>query len=256
MNLSENKTLSVVIPLYNEADTVEELLQKVLTAPLSIDRELVIVNDGSSDASGTVIHSFVRQHPEVRIKYLERINGGKGAAVRDGIRASTGDYLIIQDADLEYDPADYQRCIEPLMQNKVQVVYGSRVRQKGNKYSALRFYLGGLAVTWFINLLFFCKLTDEPTCYKTFDGDLIRNLDFDCNDFGWEPEVTCKLLRLGYRIAEVPIAYFPRSFAEGKKIRWYDGAKAVFISLKWRFAGMKKFAHLRKSVYISQRKQN
>jgi len=244
------QTLSVIIPLYNEERTLRTLLEKVLDVPLSIDRELVIVNDGSVDSSADIVHAFTVAHPEARIKYLERSNGGKGAAVRDGIRASSGDYLIIQDADLEYDPADYQRCIEPLLTGECFIVYGSRIRRKGNKYSALRFYLGGLAVTKFINLLFGCRLTDEPTCYKTFHGDLIRALEFENNDFAWEPEVTCKLLRLGYAIHEVPISYAPRCFAEGKKIRWYDGLKAFMTTLKWRFAGMKKFAHLQKSVYI------
>ena len=251
-NLSK-KTLSIVIPLYNEERTLAFLLEKVLNAPLNIDREIILVNDGSTDSSKSIAMKFIREHPAARIKYLERPNGGKGAAVRDGINASSGEFLIIQDADLEYDPCDYQRCIDPLLQGRTHVVYGSRERQKGNGYSVLRFYLGGLAVTWFINILFGCTLTDEPTCYKTFYGDLIRALDYENNDFGWEPEVTCKLLRLGYRIVEVPVSYTPRHFAEGKKIRWHDGAKAFLISLKWRFSSMKEFEHLRKKVFMPER---
>ena len=240
------KLLSVIIPCYNEERTIATLLENVLAAPLAIDRELVIVNDGSTDTSDKIIRQFMQNHPAVPIKYIEQANSGKGAAVRTGIKASCGDCLIIQDADLEYDPKDHQRCIEPILQGRAQVVYGSRVRQKGNRCSALRFYLGGLAVTWFTDLMFAARLTDEPTCYKTFDGDLIRALEFENNDFGWEPEVTCKLLRLGYKIVEVPVSYIPRHIAEGKKIRWQDGAKAFRIIWQWLFRSMKKYVHLRK----------
>jgi len=240
--------LSIVIPVYNEERTLGLLLEKVAATPLSIAREIVIVNDGSRDSSGDIIGRFMAQNHDFEVKYLSRENGGKGAAVRDGIAAATGSIIIIQDGDLEYEPRDFQRCIDPILSGRCDVVYGSRERQKGNGYSQLRFYLGGLAVTWFINILYLSLLTDEPTCYKTFRSSVIRELEFENNDFGWEPEVTCKLLRLGYRILEVPVSYTPRHIAEGKKIRWHDGLKAFMITLKWRFKSMKKFQHLRKNT--------
>lgn len=239
--------LSIVIPVYNEERTLALLLEKVAGAALPISREIVIVDDGSRDSSGEIVQKFMAMHHDFEVKYLKRTNGGKGAAVRDGIAASTGSIVIIQDGDLEYEPNDYVRCIKPILDGKCDVVYGSRERKKGNGYSNLRFYIGGLAVTWFIDILFFASLTDEPTCYKTFRGDLIRALEFENNDFGWEPEVTCKLLRLGYKIAEVGISYTPRHIAEGKKIRWHDGLKAFLITLKWRFKSLKKFRQLRKN---------
>ena len=254
MKNTGRKTLSVVIPCYNEERTLHTLLTRVLTVPLSVERELIIVNDGSTDNSAGIIRQFISDHPQADIKYIEQSNGGKGSAVRNGIKHSTGDCLIIQDADLEYDPNDYQRCIDPIPENKVQVVYGSRVRRKGNRCSALRFYLGGLAVTIFTNMLFHSRLTDEPTCYKTFAGDLIRALEFENNDFAWEPEVTCKLLRLGYQIAEVPISYIPRHIAEGKKIRWQDGAKAFWVIWCMRFANLKDCKHLQKKHIDSPQK--
>ena len=238
--------LSIVIPVYNEERTLALLLEKVAAAALPIAREIVIVDDGSCDRSEEIAQKFMAQKYDFEVKYLKRSNGGKGAAVRDGIAASTGSIVIIQDGDLEYEPNDFARCIEPILAGKYDVIYGSRERKKGNGYSNLRFYIGGLAVTWFIDILFFARLTDEPTCYKTFRGDLIRALEFEYNDFGWEPEVTCKLLRLGYKIGEVGISYTPRHIAEGKKIRWHDGVKAFMITLKWRFKSMKKFKALRK----------
>ena len=255
MNSDRGKSgkLSVVIPVYNEEATLAELLERVASVPLPVTREILIVDDGSRDRSAEIARCFIESHPELECKLLLRANGGKGAAVRDGIAASTGSVVIIQDADLEYDPNDFKCCIAPILAGDYAVVYGSRERQKGNAFSDWRFYLGGLTVTWFINLLFGVLLTDEPTCYKTFNGDLIRNLSFDCDDFGWEPEVTCKLLRLGYHIAEVPISYAPRNFACGKKIRAKDGLKALLISLQWRFKSMKKYCHLRKSVYITNK---
>ena len=251
MIVDKTEKLSIVIPVYNEERTLALLLQKVAAAPLSIAREIIIVNDGSHDHSEDIIHDFIKQDHAFEVKYLKRGNGGKGAAVRDGIAASSGSVVIIQDGDLEYEPCEYERCIAPIVTGEYQVVYGSRERKKHNGYSNLRFYLGGLAVTYFIDLLFGCTLTDEPTCYKTFHGNLIRALAYENDDFGWEPEVTCKLLRLGYSIKEVGISYTPRHIAEGKKIRWQDGAKAFKIILQWRFRSMKKFYHLHKKSFIA-----
>ena len=248
-NTATTEKLSIVIPVYNEERTLGLLLEKVAAAPLDIPREVVIVNDGSIDSSDRIIKNFMAMDHDFEVKYLQRTNGGKGAAVRDGIAASSGSIIIIQDGDLEYEPSEYSRCIAPILADASQIVYGSRERKKGNGYSQLRFYLGGLAVTWMVNLLYFTLLTDEPTCYKVFRSRLIKALEFENDDFGWEPEVTCKLLRLGYKIAEVPVSYTPRHVAEGKKIRWQDGLKAFKIILQWRFADLNKFNHLRKKSF-------
>jgi dolichol-phosphate mannosyltransferase len=234
------KVLSIVIPCYNEEGTIVELLQRVAAAPLSIAREIIVVNDGSRDRSPELVRQWMASaqlRPGDRAQLLDKVNGGKGSAVRQGIVASTGDIVIIQDADLEYDPGDYQSCIDPILAGTATVVYGSRERLSANRlHSALSFYLGGLMVTYWMNLLYGASMTDEPTCYKTFDGPLIRALLFTGNKFDWEPEITAKLLRLGYTIHEVPVKYFPRKITEGKKIRWNDGVAALWVALRWRWA--------------------
>ena len=232
------KKLSIIIPCYNEQRTVSTALDMVLDAPLSIDKELVIVNDGSTDNSELEIKKWIDLHKsECEIKYFSKENGGKGSAVRMGIENSTGDIVIIQDADCEYDPCDYEKCIQPILNGETQVVYGSRERNIRNRTkSSWFFYLGGLSVSLLFNLLYGTSLSDEPTCYKTFDGDLIRSIKFKNNKFGWEPEVTAKLLRMGFNIVEVPISYYPRKVDEGKKIRLKDGFEALWLTFLYRFA--------------------
>lgn len=235
---STAKTLSIVIPVYNEVATVTELLDRVLAAVVSTRKEIIIVNDGSTDDSPAHIRDWAAgaAREDCDIVVVDKENGGKGSAVRTGIEKSTGDVVIIQDADLEYDPNDYQKCIEPILSGDSKVVYGSRERRPENRmHSSLAFYAGGLAVTYWMNLLFGSSMTDEPTCYKTFDGPLIRALLFDGDKFDWEPEITAKLLRLGYDIAEVPVSYAPRKVDEGKKINWRDGVAALWVALLWRF---------------------
>lgn len=238
----KNKTLSVIIPVYNEEKTIEKLLDLVKAAPLSIAKEIVIVNDGSRDSSPVIIKKWLAANPDTdrfRTLFIDKPNGGKGSAVREGIAKSTGDIVIIQDADLEYDPADYQLCIDPILNGETKVVYGSRELSNRNRlYSTPSFYVGGLALTYWINLLFGSDLTDEPTCYKTFDGELIRTVLFKGDKFEWEPEITAKLLRLGYTIKEVTVTYRPRKIEEGKKIKWTDGVAGLWNALYWRFAGI------------------
>ncbi|MBO5761604.1 MAG: glycosyltransferase family 2 protein [Lentisphaeria bacterium] len=232
--------LSVIIPVYNEENTVETLLEKVVNTSVGIPMEIIIVNDGSTDGSAAAIRNFLKNHsgkdPSRSFLYLEKENGGKGSALKAGIARSTGSLVIIQDADLEYDPADYVKCIRPIMEGKSKVVYGSREAENRNRfYSAPLFYLGGIVLSFWIDLLYNGTLTDEPTCYKTFDGDLIRSLEVEGEKFEWEVEVTCKLFRLGFSIMEVPVSYYPRKMDCGKKIRAKDGFQGLWTALKWRF---------------------
>jgi dolichol-phosphate mannosyltransferase len=238
------KTLSIVIPVYNEEETLVELLELVRNTPVSVPREIIVVNDGSTDRSPELLAEWIASVPddgEVTAVMVSKENGGKGSAVRAGIEVSKGDVVIIQDADMEYDPNDYQRCIDPILSGEYKVVYGSRERFSENRmHSSIAFYAGGLLVTYWMNLIFGSSMTDEPTCYKTFDGDLIRALLFEGDAFDWEPEITAKLLRLGYHIHEVPISYMPRGIEEGKKITWGDGVEALTTALKWRLLPLGK----------------
>lgn len=239
--------LSVVIPVYNEEHTIHRILDLVNgVSPSGVTLEIIIVNDGSTDGTSDQVRDWIQAHentPERSYQLKEKANGGKGSAVREGISCSHGNLVIVQDADLEYDPKDYAACIAPILNGSAQVVYGSREDANRNRlYSSPCFYLGGLLLTFWMDLLFHAQMTDEPTCYKTFDGDLIRSLPFDGDHFDWEPEVTAKLLRLGIPIHEVSVSYYPRSLSEGKKIRWQDGIQGLWVALKWRFAPMKKIA--------------
>jgi len=234
------RTLSVLIPAYNEERTIAALLDKVAAVRIDgIAKEIIVVNDGSTDRTRALIDEWRTSHTLAagdRLLVLDKPNGGKGSAVRRALESSTGDVVIVQDADLEYDPNDYAKCIEPILAGRAKVVYGSRRQQNQSEgHSSLAFYLGGVAVTQCFNLLYGSALTDEPTCYKTFDGPLIRALSWSGNRFEWEPEITARLLRLGYDIAEVPIRYIPRRFSEGKKISWRDGVQAITLSFAWRF---------------------
>jgi len=241
--MASMQTLSIIIPVYNEEKTVCEVLDRVAQVPLSVAKEIIIVNDGSTDHSPERIRAWAAVRSDssrLRIVVVEKSNGGKGSAVRAGIAVSTGDVVIIQDADLEYDPSDFQKCIDPILTGGARVVYGSRERsRRKHPHSSAAFYLGGLLVTRWMNLLYGAHMTDEPTCYKTFDGPLIRALPFEGDSFDWEPEVTAKLLRLGYEIVEVPINYVPRKVHEGKKLKWRDGLRAIWVALVWRFRSIK-----------------
>lgn len=226
-------TLSVVIPAYNEEETIEELLKKVINAPTGdVKKEIVVVDDGSKDKTIEIVKSF-REVKLIRHKK----NSGKGAAVRTGIKHATGDIIIIQDADLEYEPNEYYSLIEPILNKKAAVVYGSRRLKKSNRqYSGFSFYLGGIGLTWIANILYpSLRITDEPTCYKVFRADIIKSIPLKCRRFEFCPEVTAKLAKRGIRIREVPISYYPRHVDEGKKIRWFDGIEAVWTLLKYRF---------------------
>lgn len=228
--------LSVIIPVYNEEKTISILLEKVISAKFNHSMEIIIVNDGSKDKSEIEIEKFISKHKNKDIKYYKKENGGKGSALKLGFSKATGDIYVIQDADLEYDPNDYEKLIEPIISEKVKVVYGSRIKGKYHGNAHLSFLFGGLLVTMATNILYFTNQTDTYTCYKTFHKELKPLLaNAKGNQFDWEPEVTSKILRKKYKIIEVPINYYPRNTKEGKKIRWKDGVFAIWTLLKWRF---------------------
>ncbi len=224
--------LSVIIPVYNEAATLAEVLRRVREAGTSdLEVEIIAVDDASTDASSRVLELAATEGIKV-IRHAR--NQGKGAAIRTGLAAATGDAVIIQDADLEYDPRDYAAIIAPMRAGRVDVVYGSRILG-GNSYSYRRFYYGGRFLTLLFNLLYGGSLTDLTTCYKAFRRQTIVSLPLKCTRFEFCPEVTARLARRGVLICEVPIRYRPRSLQEGKKIRWHDGLQAIWtlLALRW-----------------------
>ncbi|MCK9245061.1 MAG: glycosyltransferase family 2 protein [Candidatus Marinimicrobia bacterium] len=222
--------LSVIIPMYNEEKTLHQIFTKVRQAP--IEKEIIIVDDGSTDGTRTLLKKY-EQTDNVKVIYQDK-NYGKGAAIRAAISLVAGDITIIQDADLEYDPEDYLKLIEPFRAGVVKVVYGSRFLNKQNRHSYRRFYLGGVFLSLLTNLLYFQRLTDESTCYKVFDSRLLKSINLKCKGFEFCPEVTAKVAKRGILIKEIPISYYPRSIQEGKKISWRDGLKAIWILLKYR----------------------
>lgn len=234
--MKKYELLSIIIAVYNEARTIKSILDLIVKSKLSIKKEIIIVNDGSTDNTLEIIKKFIHNNPKVNIKLINKSNEGKGSAVKLGISKANGQLIIIQDADLEYDPNDYEKCIQPILNGRYKVVYGSRVIGRNKiKYSHLSYLIGGRVITLFTNLLFGSRLTDEPTCYKTFDSDLIKPINIKGKKFDWEPEVTAKILKGGVKIKEVPIKYCPRSIKEGKKIRWKDGLAAIFTLIRYRF---------------------
>jgi dolichol-phosphate mannosyltransferase len=229
--------LSVIIPVFNEKGTISELLGKVKS--VDVEKEIVIVDDGSTDGTRGILEAVAgcrmpdAGKNEIKIIYHEK-NQGKGVAIRTGLKNITGDIVIIQDADLEYDPQDYPKLIEPILSGKAKAVYGSRILGKGRR-SYWSFYIGGKFLSFLTNLLYDAKITDEPTCYKVFQADVIKNINLKCSRFEFCPEVTAKLRKKGYKIYEVPISYEPRSLEEGKKINWKDGFEAIWTLIKYKF---------------------
>lgn len=249
------KKLSIVVPVFNEAELVGALLERVwaVEMPQGVERELVVVDDGSSDGTFAVLEQFAEGRSGVTVRRHE-VNQGKGAAVRTGMSLAQGDAVIIQDADLEYDPEEIPDVAGPVLRDEAKVVYGSRILREKALGRSGRFgffrgkhpnsyplaYLGGVAVTKWANLLTGAKLTDEPTCYKCFGREVLEWLEFEADDFAWEPEVTMKILRRGIEIQEVPISYHPRKVEEGKKIGWRDGVRALWTLWRWRWRGRER----------------
>jgi len=222
--------LSIVMPVYNEAATVAEIAKKVMR--LDIDKELIIVNDASTDSTASELEKVRREFPEVTVIHLPR-NRGKGFALREGFKHVTGGAVVVQDADLEYDPRDLRKMLAVIEAGKGDVVYGSRVLGR-NRMSHLRYYVGGRLLSVLTNILYGCSITDEPTCYKMFKREILDEINLECNGFEFCPEFTAKVLKAGHKIIELPIRYNPRRIAEGKKIRWHDGLTAIWTLIKLR----------------------
>ncbi|MBN1823316.1 MAG: glycosyltransferase family 2 protein [Endomicrobiales bacterium] len=223
---------SVLIPVYNEKNYIEKLIGKVRARPEV--SEILVVDDGSVDGTREILKRLAAGDKRIRLVCREK-NSGKGAAIREGIGVVSGDVVIIQDADLEYDPDEYPKLLEPFEKIGAKVVYGSRTLSRKNRYSVLSFALGGVLLTILTDLLYLTFITDEPTGYKVFKTDIIKSITIESDGFEFCPEVTAKILKKGIKIAEVPISYNPRKFSEGKKIKVKDGFIAIWTLLKYRF---------------------
>lgn len=231
--------LSIVIPIYNEKDTILEILKRIDNVSLSdlgFEKEIIIVDDGSSDGTKEILNKLENEKKRKNLKIIfHSKNQGKGAALRTGFDYVSGDYVIIQDADLEYDPQDYRKILAHSLKNNADVVYGSRRLGAKYKFSCLSFYLGGIFLTWVTNLIYGTNITDQSTCYKLFKTEIIKDIPLKCQKFEFCSEVTAKIAKKGIKIYEVPINYYPRSKSQGKKIKWRDGFNALWNLIKYRF---------------------
>jgi len=226
--------VSIIMPVYNEEETLGEIIQRVQA--VNTWKELIIIDDGSTDRSSIVLQTLHARYPNNIVARTHAENRGKGAAIRTGLDQSTGDFVLIQDADLEYDPTYYPQLFAPFINPDVKVVYGSR-NLRPNPRSSFLYYWGGKLLTHFTNLIYRTHLTDITTGYKVFNARLLKDLSLETDGFEFCAEVTSKILRNKIPIIEVPISYSPRSFQEGKKLRWSDGLVALWTLLKYRLFG-------------------
>lgn len=238
MQLPIVRKLSIVIPAYNEGKTIHYILDRIKSVQLihNIEKEIIIVNDCSTDDTEEAVQRYISNNPDLNIQYYRHEkNQGKGAALHTGIAKATGDYVVIQDADLEYDPHEYNILLQPVVDGHADVVYGSRF-MGGNPHRILFFWhtIGNKFLTFLSNMFTNLNLTDMETCYKLFRRDIIQNIQLKEKRFGFEPEVTAKVARVpGVRIYEVGISYYGRTYEEGKKINWKDGFRAIYCILKY-----------------------
>lgn len=235
------KKLSIIIPVFNEESTIKELLKRVarVKLPDSLGKEMIVIDDCSTDKTGQILSRL----KGIKFKYLRHDrNLGKGASVRHGISKASGDFIIIQDADLEYDPNDYSKLLEPILKSGAKIVFGTRLKNYplriwGEKKTVLPLHLiANKFLSWMVNMLYGSNLTDMETCYKLFTKEVIEKLNLKSNRFEIEPEITIKSLKLGYEIVEIPIKTKPRNYNEGKKIGFKDGLLAIWTIIKYRFS--------------------
>jgi len=230
---SENAILSIIIPCFNEKNQIRDLIHRVVSVQ-SIQKEIIVVDDGSTDGTREILENELK--PLISQLLFHAQNHGKGYAIRTGIKAATGDIVIIQDADLEYDPSEYPELIQPILSDQADVVYGSRfLRSTMIEKAYRRSVIANRILTGLSNLFTGLRLTDMETCYKVFKRQIIQNIELREDRFGFEPEVTAKIAKLGVRLVEVPISYHPRSYEQGKKIRAKDGFRAIAVILKYGF---------------------
>lgn len=241
--------LSVIMPVYNEIETIDEIVARVRAVRLAVpiwmnhaneavvhlDREVIIVDDGSSDGTRDFLETL-QAEPDITVIFHDR-NQGKGGAVKTGLAVTSGDICLIQDADLEYDPRDYIKLLQPILENRTQAVYGSRFRGGPTKAMFFWHMIGNRGLTFVTNLLYNTILTDMETCYKVFSREVADKLRLQARGWGFDPEITAQILLSGYRIYEVAISYSGREFAEGKKISWRDGFTVLWTLLKYRIRG-------------------
>lgn len=227
--------LSVIIPCYNELNTIDEIIEAVIAAPYP-NKEIIIVDDYSQDGTREKLKNHIAHSGKVDQIFYHDVNQGKGAALRTGIQAATGDIVIIQDADLEYDPNEYPRLVEPILNNRADVVFGSRFLG-GDAHRVLYFWhrVGNGILTLLSNMFTNLNLTDMETCYKVFRREIIQSINIQEKRFGFEPEITAKIAKLNCRIYEVGISYYGRTYHEGKKIGWKDGFRALYCIIKYNF---------------------
>jgi glycosyltransferase involved in cell wall biosynthesis len=221
-----------VIPVYNEVGTIKEIVSRVQAVDL--EKEIIIVDDGSTDGTRELLQEITLSHENVRVLYHDR-NQGKGAALRTGFEGATGGIVIIQDADLEYDPREYPVLLEPILDGRADIVYGSRFLGGPHRVLFFWHYLGNKFLTLLSNVLTNLNLSDMETCYKVFRREVLSDIELKSNRFGFEPEFTAKVAKKGFRIYETPISYSGRTYAEGKKIGWKDGVKAIVAIIWFRF---------------------